>query len=64
MIFIFDVSVSNKNKDIAIVADTLEDAQASLSAWGILFCGGITYKLKEIVGLNDAGLRYYPDPRR
>ena len=62
MTYVFEVETDKSKKDIAIVADTLADAEAELRAWGILFCGGVIFTLKEILGLNDAGLHYYQDP--
>ena len=34
-------------EDVVIVSDSLEMAQAELRVWGILYCGGVTFKLKE-----------------
>jgi hypothetical protein len=46
--FIFEVwKGGSAHEDVAIVSDSQHEAEAELRVWGILFFGGITFKLKE-----------------
>ena len=62
MTFIFEIQANGNQEEVAIVADTLRAAETEIRVIGILLFGGLTFKLKEIMGLNEAGLRFYSDP--
>lgn len=49
MIYVFEVTNGGVHEDVAIVADTQPEAEAELRVYGILFCGGVTFKLKEAI---------------